>query len=319
MYYVCACLERLSCRLLGCRIFHAFPTSLFCYRNGSHASFSKEEAPKLNGVYDGYSCDRSTVTSLKGSKDHLKKNGYVHPLNGALKQQDNISCSKSTHQGAEFRCPQPRTEEMGTSSCPSSASDFTACIASTSPSRATHHEQIFDSPTLSEPPSAAIQEKPVDSERSLDQDQTSRVRLNGSHHIASHTTLTGKHPTQGPETGIISEFFSHSRLHHISTWRNEFSEYVNTLQSRRRAAGGAVFPGKDKLKKLKTDHCAGNVVNCSLCILFVKFCHELGDICGATACTLLHTHGVHRVILVVVAGRKGCQHKNRLLQTSCDL
>lgn len=190
-------------------------------------------------------------------------------MNGALKHQDNVSCSKSTRQGAEFRRSQPKTEEMGTSSITTSgglASDFTASIGSTSlppsPSRATHHEQSSDSSMLSEPPSAtiaAIQEKQVDSERSLGQDQISRVRLNGSHHVASTVTLTGKQSAQGPETGIISEFFSRSRLHHISTWRNEFSEYVNTLQSRRRSAGGAMFSGKEKLKKLRTDQCAGNV------------------------------------------------------------
>lgn len=248
---------------------------LFLYRNGSHTSFCKEEGPKLNGVHDGSSCNSST--SLKVSKDCLQKNGYVHPLNGALKQQDSVSCSKSTNQGAEFRCPQPKAEEMGTSSCPSSASDLTASIARTSrspsPSRASHHEQISDSSMLSEPPSAtfiASQEKQVDSERSLGQDQTSRVRLNGSHHIASNIALTGNQSAQGPETGIISEFFSHSRLHHISTWRSEFSEYVNILQSRRRAAGSAVFPGKDKLKKLRTDHCAGNGINCSLRNVFVN-------------------------------------------------
>uniref|UniRef100_A0A673X7T9 DNA repair protein REV1 n=1 Tax=Salmo trutta TaxID=8032 RepID=A0A673X7T9_SALTR len=48
--------------------------------------------------------------------------------------------------------------------------------------------------------------------------------------------------------GIISEFYSHSRLHHISTWRSEFSEYVNMLQSRRRATGGTTFPGRDRLR-----------------------------------------------------------------------
>uniref|UniRef100_A0A8C8D9V8 DNA repair protein REV1 n=1 Tax=Oncorhynchus tshawytscha TaxID=74940 RepID=A0A8C8D9V8_ONCTS len=48
--------------------------------------------------------------------------------------------------------------------------------------------------------------------------------------------------------GIISEFYSHSRLHHISTWRSEFSEYVNMLQSRMRATGGATFPGRDRLR-----------------------------------------------------------------------
>ncbi|MCJ8732420.1 hypothetical protein PDJAM_G00211280 [Pangasius djambal] len=251
--------------------------------NGSHISFSKAEGPKLNGVHDGYTCNSSAVTFLKGSKDHLQKNGYVHPLNGALKQQDNVSCSKSRHQGAEFRCPQPKAEEMEMSSCPSSSdlgSDFTESIASTSlparPTRATPHKRISDSSMLSEPPSAtvtAIQEKQVDSERSHGQDEISRVRLNGSHHIASNVTLTGKQSAQGPEAGIISEFFSHSRLHYISTWRNEFSEYVNTLQSRRRAAGGVVFSGKDKLKKLRTDHCAGPLMPapqvCQSCILHV--------------------------------------------------
>lgn len=190
----------------------------------------------------------------------MQKNGYVHPLNGALKQKDNVSCSKSTHQGAEFRCPRPKSEETWTLSYSSStglASDFTASIASTSllaSPRASNHE--LPSATI-----AALQEKQVDSEKSLGRDQISRVRLNGSYHNTSNVTLTAKQSAQGPETGIISEFFSHSRLHHISTWRNEFSEYVNTLQSRRRAAGGAVFPGKDKLKKLRSDHCAGIVIN----------------------------------------------------------
>ncbi|KAI5621297.1 DNA repair protein REV1 isoform X2 [Silurus asotus] len=247
--------------------------------NGSHTDYSKEEGPKLNGVYDGYTCNSTSVPVLKGSKNPLQKNGYVHHLNGALKRQDNVSCTKFTHQGLEFRCPQPKSEELQTSGCGSSsvlASDFTASIASTSPppspSRATHHERISDSFQLLEPPSAtitAIQEKKVDSERLLGQ-----VKLNGSHHTANNVTLTGKQSVEGPETGIISEFFSHSRFHHISTWRNEFSEYVNTLQSRRRAAGGAVFSGKDKLKKLRNDHCAGTSFFpapqvCQSCILHV--------------------------------------------------
>uniref|UniRef100_A0A6Q2XM41 DNA repair protein REV1 n=1 Tax=Esox lucius TaxID=8010 RepID=A0A6Q2XM41_ESOLU len=58
-------------------------------------------------------------------------------------------------------------------------------------------------------------------------------------------------PSSNLDTGgIISEYYSHSRLHHISTWRNEFSEYVNTLQSSRRATGGANFPGRDRLRRL---------------------------------------------------------------------
>lgn len=49
--------------------------------------------------------------------------------------------------------------------------------------------------------------------------------------------------------GLISEFYSRSRLHQISTWRTGFSEYVNELNSKRKAAGATSFPGKDRLRK----------------------------------------------------------------------
>lgn len=103
----------------------------------------------------------------------------------------------------------------------------------------------------------------------------SSVRLNGSHHNAfssdpasiSTTNTTAKpDPPTGDSSfsssskssaqlleqtgGLISEFYSHSRLHQISTWRTGFSEYVNELHSKRKIAGGACFPGKDRLRKL---------------------------------------------------------------------
>ncbi|XP_034041688.1 DNA repair protein REV1 [Thalassophryne amazonica] len=99
----------------------------------------------------------------------------------------------------------------------------------------------------------------------------SSVRLNGSHHTAflsdpvlfdtdnvtanpdSHTdqTVSSKSSAQllAQTGGLISEFYSHSRYHQISTWRTGFSDYVNELHSRRRTAGGASFPGKEWLKK----------------------------------------------------------------------
>ncbi|XP_070770929.1 DNA repair protein REV1 [Enoplosus armatus] len=99
----------------------------------------------------------------------------------------------------------------------------------------------------------------------------SPIRLNGSHHNAfssdsafpNTTNVTAKpHPPteKSPSCkssaqllaqtgGLISEFYSHSRLHQISTWRSCFSEYVNELHSKRKAAGGASFPGKDRLRK----------------------------------------------------------------------
>ncbi|KAM4608878.1 DNA repair protein REV1 isoform 2-T2 [Polymixia lowei] len=102
----------------------------------------------------------------------------------------------------------------------------------------------------------------------------SPVRLNGSHHNAFSSDPTSpkannlsantcppdppvnKSSSSRPSAqllaqtgGIISEFYSHSRYHQISTWRIGFSEYVNELHSRRRTAGGTTFPGKDRLKK----------------------------------------------------------------------
>ncbi len=36
----------------------------------------------------------------------------------------------------------------------------------------------------------------------------------------------------GDQTNLVSEFYAHSRLHHISTWGAEFKAYVNRLQAK---------------------------------------------------------------------------------------
>uniref|UniRef100_A0A8B9LR59 DNA repair protein REV1 n=1 Tax=Astyanax mexicanus TaxID=7994 RepID=A0A8B9LR59_ASTMX len=193
------------------------------------------EGPSINGIHEEDTVDNSSVIFLKESKDYLQTNGHAHPLNGALKLKDSVACSKralrleSRHPQAQP--PESGTEEMrGLSSIHSAglAKDTVASTASSSsalrPEGVVHQDQSPDSSILSEPPSAP----------------------------------TGKSPAKGSEAGIISEFFSHSRLHHISTWRNEFSEYVNTLQSRRRAAGGATFCGKERLKKIRASQCEGS-------------------------------------------------------------
>ncbi|GCC26915.1 DNA repair protein REV1 isoform X2 [Chiloscyllium punctatum] len=48
------------------------------------------------------------------------------------------------------------------------------------------------------------------------------------------------------DPSFISEFYAHSRLHHISTWKSEFAEYVNRLQ---RQSNG-IYPGREKLKRI---------------------------------------------------------------------
>lgn len=101
----------------------------------------------------------------------------------------------------------------------------------------------------------------------------SPVRLNGSHHNAftsdsaslstNNVTFKSEPPMDESSSSsskssaqllehtgsLISEFYSHSRLHQISTWRSGFSEYVNELHSKRKGAGGASLPGKERLRK----------------------------------------------------------------------
>ncbi|KYO41427.1 DNA repair protein REV1 isoform A [Alligator mississippiensis] len=54
------------------------------------------------------------------------------------------------------------------------------------------------------------------------------------------------------DCNFISDFYSRSRLHHISTWKSELTEFVNNLQRK----NNGVFPGSEKLKKLKTGRSA---------------------------------------------------------------
>ncbi|XP_054246261.1 DNA repair protein REV1 isoform X2 [Indicator indicator] len=101
----------------------------------------------------------------------------------------------------------------------------------------------------------------------------SNAKINGAH----HSTVQGPSSTKSTsvptlskaaslpmskpsDCSFISEFYSRSRLHHISTWKCELTEFVNSLQKK----NSGVFPGREKLKKwkagrsaLKTD--TGNV------------------------------------------------------------
>uniref|UniRef100_H3AQM6 DNA repair protein REV1 n=1 Tax=Latimeria chalumnae TaxID=7897 RepID=H3AQM6_LATCH len=54
-------------------------------------------------------------------------------------------------------------------------------------------------------------------------------------------------PSKPADSNFISEFYSHSRLHHISTWKCEFTEFVNSLQRK----NYSMFSGREKLRKIK--------------------------------------------------------------------
>ncbi|NWH78314.1 REV1 protein, partial [Piaya cayana] len=101
----------------------------------------------------------------------------------------------------------------------------------------------------------------------------SNAKINGAHHSTFQgpsSTKSTSVPTASKAASLpvskpsdcsfISDFYSRSRLHHISTWKCELTEFVNSLQRK----NSGVFPGREKLKKwkagrsaLKTD--TGNV------------------------------------------------------------
>ncbi|XP_059820449.1 DNA repair protein REV1 isoform X3 [Hypanus sabinus] len=55
--------------------------------------------------------------------------------------------------------------------------------------------------------------------------------------------------TKPADANFISEFYAHSRLHHIAMWKCEFTEYVNRLQKQ----NNGVYPGREKLKKMNME------------------------------------------------------------------
>ncbi|XP_016110482.1 DNA repair protein REV1-like [Sinocyclocheilus grahami] len=238
--------------------------------NGSCSIIFEEDAerPRVNRIHDGDDDDAYALLP-RGSQDTSLTNGYVHPVNGALKPQDSFAehsplvVDIGSHQS---HLPQTESRDREEPSCSSvgskSNSHQRSLISTASPAKqpGLHNMQkdLHPKPTSNPGTSAAPQKGNL-------HDQT-RVRLNGSYHMTPNSSNLADSSHQpgrsgkGAEAGIISEFFSHSRLHHISTWRNEFSEYVNALQSRRRAAGGAVFSGKEKLKKLKANCSSGSLM-----------------------------------------------------------
>ncbi|XP_077605378.1 DNA repair protein REV1 isoform X1 [Crocuta crocuta] len=93
----------------------------------------------------------------------------------------------------------------------------------------------------------------------------SNTKINGAHHSAVQGPSSTKStsvpalskaapsvPSKPSDCNFISDFYSRSRLHHISMWKCELTEFVNTLQ--RQSSG--IFPGREKLKKMKTGRSA---------------------------------------------------------------
>ncbi|XP_041940094.1 DNA repair protein REV1 [Alosa sapidissima] len=230
---------------------------------------------RLNGLHGEDQWEEHSSTSGR-AKESTLTNGHVHPFNGALKPTD-----MSLHPGGLTQEAQPEQRDSMSTVSPERSPYYGPRTPSPIPpqqprvSPVTQHKHNSDSPNTQRqvPPPASPTNQNASTSSDLTParphppDQGSRgVRLNGSHHSSgpshnhTHQDLSdqsGKPATRGAEGGIISEFYSYSRLHHISTWRSEFAEYVNSLQCRRRATGGAVFSGKERLKKLRAQRSSG--------------------------------------------------------------
>jgi DNA repair protein REV1 len=61
---------------------------------------------------------------------------------------------------------------------------------------------------------------------------------------SAFTAAQARSPAKAGDPKFLSEFYSHSRLHHISTWGAEFRAYVNKL--RKESSGH--FPGRERLR-----------------------------------------------------------------------
>ncbi|KAG6925794.1 REV1, DNA directed polymerase, partial [Chelydra serpentina] len=99
----------------------------------------------------------------------------------------------------------------------------------------------------------------------------SNTKINGAHHstvqgplstkstssVPTHSKATPSSFSKPLDCSFISDFYSRSRLHHISTWKCELTEFVNTLQRK----NNGVFPGREKLKKLKAGRSALMIVD----------------------------------------------------------
>ncbi|XP_061287638.1 DNA repair protein REV1 isoform X3 [Bos javanicus] len=174
-------------------------------------------------------------------------NGHAHSSHGALKSLD---CLAPPGSGVASRLsPEPAQEEATGAErsrgafrdCTVQPAQQSACSADAL--RDPHRTKPFSSPPLHSNP-----------------------RVNGAHHStvqgpsSTKSTSSVPSPSRGRPSGpprpsdfnFISDFYSRSRLHHISAWKWELTEFVNALQKQ----SSGVFPGREKLKKMKAGRSA---------------------------------------------------------------
>ncbi|XP_075836500.1 DNA repair protein REV1 isoform X1 [Microtus pennsylvanicus] len=168
-------------------------------------------------------------------------NGHAHSSNGALKTQDSlvpVGNSVASRLSLDSAQEEKRAEKNST--------DFRDCTVQQL-QQSTRNTDVLRSPHRT---------------NSLSPSLHSNTKVNGAHHstvqgpsstkstssVLTLSKVAPSVPSKPSDCNFISDFYSRSRLHHISTWKCELTEFVNTLQ--RQSSG--IFPGREKLKKMKT-------------------------------------------------------------------
>nr|XP_039319524.1 DNA repair protein REV1 isoform X2 [Saimiri boliviensis boliviensis] len=173
-------------------------------------------------------------------------NGHTHSSNGALKTQD---CLVPMGNSVASRLSLDSSQEE--EKVEKSSTDFRDCTLQQL-QQSTGNTDVLRNPHRTN----SFSLSPLHS----------NTKINGAHHstvqgpsstksTSSVSTLSKAAPSvpsKPSDCNFISNFYSRSRLHHISMWKCELTEFVNTLQ---RQSNG-IFPGREKLKKMKTGRSA---------------------------------------------------------------
>ena len=90
---------------------------------------------------------------------------------------------------------------------------------------------------------------------SADSKKLHNIKTNSDKTLQKHETHADTHhsPSKAGDPKFLNEFYNNSRLHHLSTWKAEFRDYVNHLQTT-----STSFPGREKLRQLvlERDNCS---------------------------------------------------------------
>lgn len=213
-----------------------------------------ENEVKVNGMNSWNEQDANSDFSFVDLEHMLpgrKQNGIPHPRSSSALFNGHTPCSNGALKTQD--CLVPEGNSVASRLSPDSAQDEEKVEKSSTDFRDCALQQLQQSSgnadTLQNPHRT----------NSLSPSLHSSAKINGAHHstvqgpsstkstslLPAFSKAAPSVPFKPSDSSFISDFYSHSRLHHISTWKCELTEFVNTLQ--RHSSG--VFPGREKLKK----------------------------------------------------------------------